>query len=138
MAHPLRSQPGGILSLDALLEEHCEAIEYDLITLGLRLHQLGTEVLGWRELKAIIRWLPTESALFRAMNPEGHRWQLDQFLLADITDSLRWLVWAKTDDARNGRNRPELVPRPGVKSDRERVGTATGISEMNKFLDWDE
>ncbi|MFG1790427.1 DUF5361 domain-containing protein [Nocardia sp. NPDC049149] len=104
----------------------------------MRLHQLGTEVLGWRELKAIIRWLPTESALFRAMNPESHRWQLDQFLLADITDSLRWLVWAKTDDARNGRNRPELVPRPGVKSDRERIGTATGIDEMNEFLNWDE
>lgn len=95
-------------------------------------------MLGWRELKAIIRWLPAESALFRAMNPDSYRWQLDQFLLADITDSLRWLVWAKTDDARNGRNRPELVPRPGVKSSRERIGTATGIGEMNEFLNWEE
>lgn len=99
------------------------------------MRELGTETLGWHDLKVIIRWLPSESALFRAMNPD-HRWQLTQYLLADITDSLRWLVWAKTEDARNGRNRPELVPRPGVKSDRERVGTAVDIEEMNDFLSW--
>ncbi|MFI6042281.1 DUF5361 domain-containing protein [Nocardia sp. NPDC051321] len=102
----------------------------------MRLSQLGTEVLGWRELKAIVKWLPADSALFRAMSPDGNHWQLTQHLLADMTDSLRWLVWAKTEDARNGRNRPERVPRPGVKSDRERIGTAVELGEMNEFLDW--
>ncbi|WP_036530044.1 DUF5361 domain-containing protein [Nocardia sp. CNY236] len=136
MAHPLGGHLGGILSLDALLEEHVEAIRYDLITLSLRLHQLGTELLGWHDLKAIVKWLPADSALQRSMHPDTHVWQLNQQLLADMTDSLRWLVWSKTDDARNGRNRPERIPRPGVRSDRERIGTAVGIDQINDFLGW--
>lgn len=138
MAHPLGSQPGGILSLDALVDEHSEAIEFDLITLGLRLRQLGTDVLGWSDLKAIVKCLPAQSALFRSMHPEAQHWQLEQYLLADMADCLRWLVWAKTDDARQGRNRPEPIPRPGMKSSRERVGTATGLDQMAEFLHWSE
>ncbi|WP_324188420.1 DUF5361 domain-containing protein [Nocardia higoensis] len=136
MARPFGSQPGGILGLDALLEEHGEAVEFDLIALGLRLRQLGTDVLSWRDLLAIIRWLPAESALLRSMDPVGSRWQVSQHLLAEMTDSLRWLVWAKTPDAQQGRNRPEPIARPGKKTDRERVGTATAIDQMNTFLEW--
>ncbi|MGV9676206.1 DUF5361 domain-containing protein [Nocardia sp. NPDC003482] len=138
MAVPLGGRPGGILSLDALLEEHGEAIEYDLITLGLRLSQLGEASLSWRDLRAIVRWLPADSALSRAANPEEHRWQLTQQLLADMTESLRWLVWSKTEDGARGRNMPDRIPRPGVRSHRERIGTAVDIDRMNDFLDWRE
>lgn len=62
-------------------------------------------------------------------------WGLPEMLAADIADSLRWLMWAKTPDAPKGRNRPKPIPRPGVKGP-ERIGTATAIAEMNKFLDW--
>ncbi|QIS16577.1 DUF5361 domain-containing protein [Nocardia arthritidis] len=110
-----------------------------MITLGLRLRQLGSEVLNWQDLNAIVRGLPADSALLRAMHPEAYRWQLTQHLLADMTDSLRWLVWAKSADAQHGRSMPEPVQRPGVKSDRERYGVgATGIDQMNEFLDWGE
>ncbi|MFD4459796.1 DUF5361 domain-containing protein [Nocardia sp. NPDC058480] len=136
MARPFRGQPGGILSLDALVEEHGEAIEYDIIAHGLRLRHLGSDVLSWRDLRAIIKWLPSGSALSRALDPSGQHWQLNQHLLADMVDSLRWLVWAKTEDARHGRGRPDPVPRPGVKSGRERIGTAVSIDRMNEFLDW--
>ncbi|WP_198654481.1 DUF5361 domain-containing protein [Nocardia aurea] len=70
------------------------------------------------------------------MDPDNSRWQLSHHLLADITESLRWLVWSKTPDAQQGRNRPQPITRPGVKSDREHIGTATGVDQMNTFLDW--
>ncbi|MGW4364621.1 DUF5361 domain-containing protein [Nocardia takedensis] len=109
-----------------------------MISLGLRLRQLGTEELSWRDLKVIVRSLPGDSALLRTMYPEDFRWQLDQHLLADIADSLRWLVWSKSEDARQGRGRPEPIQRPGVKSNRERLGTAVDIGEIHSFLNWSE
>ena len=136
MARPLGSEPGGILGREALLEEHGEAVEFDLIARGLRLRQLGTDVLSWRDLLAIIRWLPTDSALLRSMNPDADRWKLSQYLLADMTESLRWLMWSKTSDGQQGRNRPQPITRPGMKPDRERLGTATAIDQMNTFLEW--
>ncbi|MFC9967856.1 DUF5361 domain-containing protein [Nocardia sp. JW2] len=99
---------------------------------------LGTDVLGWADLRAIVKHLPIESALLRTMYPESSRWQVAEHLLADVSDSLRWLVWARTDDGRRGRNRPEPIQRPGVKSDRERLGTATQLEQMNEFLGWTE
>ncbi|MFR9750511.1 DUF5361 domain-containing protein [Nocardia sp. 004] len=100
------------------------------------MRQLGSELFGWRDLKAIIHGLPADSALQRSLNPENSRWQLDSMLLADMADSLRWLMWSKTEDGVRGRNRPEPIRRPGKKSERERVGTAVDIDQMNDFLNW--
>ncbi|GAB2525482.1 DUF5361 domain-containing protein [Nocardia heshunensis] len=102
------------------------------------MRQLGGETLSWSDLKAIVKFLPPDSALMRTMHPEAHRWRLDQYLLAEMADCLRWLVWSKSDDARNGRNRPEPITRPGVESGRERVGTAMGVERINEFLGWSE
>ncbi|MBL1072957.1 hypothetical protein JK358_00950 [Nocardia sp. 2] len=90
----------------------------------------------WNDLKAVIRWSPASSALTLATRPEDHRWQLDQHLLADIADSLRWLAWSKTTDARNGRNMPQRIQRPGVKPTTERIGSATKLADMQEFLGW--
>ncbi|MFI5781102.1 DUF5361 domain-containing protein [Nocardia sp. NPDC051570] len=137
MACAFGSGPGGILSLAALLEEHSEAIEYDLIGVGLRLRQLGTEQLNWRDLKVVVTCSTLDSATNRARYPDEHRWQLSPMLLADMADSLRWLMWAKTSDARYGRNRPDPIPRPGVNGGAERIGTVASTAEMNDFLGWE-
>ncbi|APE37664.1 hypothetical protein BOX37_31205 [Nocardia mangyaensis] len=100
------------LSLDALAEEHAEAVEYDLITVGLRLRHLGTDALTWCNLKAVITCSPSTSALYRVRNLSEHEWHLDRLLLTDVVDFLRWLVWAKSADAQQGRNRPEPIPAP--------------------------
>nr|WP_196149651.1 DUF5361 domain-containing protein [Nocardia bovistercoris] len=97
---------------------------------------LGTEELTWRDLKAVIVCAPTDSALARVRRPDEHQWGLEQHLLADMADSLRWLVWAKTKDAQRGRNQPERIPRPGLKSTAERYGTAASIVDMDDFLGW--
>ncbi|MEU8895490.1 DUF5361 domain-containing protein [Nocardia sp. NPDC048505] len=106
--------------------------------LGLRLSRLGGEELSWRDLRAIVMHAPIDSALSRALYPDDHRWQLNEHLLASVADSLRWLVWSKTTAARQGRDMPEPIVRPGVKSAVERIGTSAAIDEINSFLGWAE
>ena len=60
-----------------------------------------------------MKHLPAGSALIRAREPERSRWGVAEYLLAIIADALRWLVWAKTPDAKRKRNRPKPIPRPG-------------------------
>ncbi|MBF6254398.1 hypothetical protein IU414_06625 [Nocardia farcinica] len=103
---------------------------------GLRLNQLGTKRLTWFDLAAVIDNLLPTSAVSRALNPDW-MWGLPEMLLADAVDSLRWLVWAKTEDAQKKRNKPKPVPRPGVKKP-ERIGDAPlSIADMNEFLGWE-
>lgn len=57
-------------------------------------------------------------------------------LAADIADSLRWLMWAKTKDAQKNRNPPAPIPRPGIAGP-ERIGDEpVSLADMNEFLDW--
>lgn len=124
---------GGILSLDVLLREHGEAIESDLIDRGLRLRQLGTSALTWRDLKVIVKHLGPDSALGRAMYPDGG-WGLQEMLTAALVDTARWLVWAKTEDGRRGRNMPTPIPRPGVEGPEREGNTVMTVAEADKFL----
>lgn len=89
----------------------------------------------WDDLSAVITCLPTDSALARALHPDW-MWGLTEMLTADMVDSLRWLIWAKTKDGQKGRNPPKPVPRPGVQQP-ERIGTKTPLAEMNTFLGWE-
>lgn len=84
-----------------------------MIERGLRLRDLGSDRFRWSDLRAIVTHLPVESALIRVKEPERSRWGISEYLLAIIADSLRWLVWAKTPDAKRKRNRPKPIPRPG-------------------------
>ena len=84
-----------------------------------------------------MKHLPETSAYWRAREPEKARWGISEYLLAAIADSLRWLVWAKTKDAKRNRNRPKPIPRPGDKR-RER-GTFKGaiarpLDEVKRLL----
>jgi hypothetical protein len=58
-------------------------------------------------------------------------------LLAAIADVLRWLQWAKTKDGQKGRNAPDPIPRPGVKSRKRPVHPVTkGVprSKLRKLM----
>ncbi|MGW5316719.1 DUF5361 domain-containing protein [Nocardia thailandica] len=137
MGRALGYHAGGIRSLDILIEAHRTAAEFDLIGLGLRLRDLGTDDLTWSDLWAICKHLPPGSALARALNP-GDEWQLNELLLADIADSLRWIQWSKTRAAQKpGARPPRRIPRPGIEDDREVYGTTVmSIEDMDKFLGW--
>lgn len=115
---------------------HPQAVKADLIDRGLRLRHLGTSKLTWDELAAVIAFLPTDSAVSRALNPQW-MWGVGEHLAAGMVDALRWLVWAKSDDARHGRNRPKPVPRPGIAAP-ERIGDKpVSVADMNEFLGWE-
>lgn len=78
---------------------------------GLNLDDVG-EAYSWRHLADLAACLPHESATIRELSP-ANLWGPQEYLLASIADSLRWLVWAKTRDGSRGRNMPKPIPRPG-------------------------
>lgn len=120
-----------------LLDEHGDAVEYDLICLGLRLRHLGTKRLTWRDLKVIIQQQPASSALFRAMNPEEHHWTLGNQLIAAAIDALHTANWQRAGDPKAPRPRP--TPRPGVESPDTRYGgkgDAVPLEQMAEWLGW--
>ncbi|WP_051432586.1 hypothetical protein [Promicromonospora kroppenstedtii] len=128
----------GFADLHALLEtldddEHREAIEADLIALGLRLRHAGTDALAWHELYAVIRHLPRTSAFYRATHPDDHEWSLDALLLAEVADALRVANWQRGGGRRH--EYPKPIPRPGVEPESTTYGKgAVSIDEMEAWL----
>lgn len=129
--------PGGILSLCLLIEEHGEAIEYELISHGLRLRNLGSEDFNWRDLKVIVRQCPRDSAIARAVEPDAATWGVQEQLLAEIADTLHWLQWTKTKDAaaKPPRNAPDPIPRPGIKPKQVEV-YKYDVMTQDEALEW--
>lgn len=108
--------------------------------MGLHLRDLGKPWFTWADLLAIVKDNPEDSALTRSVNgtpPEDRAWTLDRMLMADMADTLRLLMWAKTEDGQKGRNQPERIPRPGV-SDRdvEAIGSKESALPADEILDW--
>lgn len=129
---------GGIAGLSRLLTEYGEAVEYDLIRLGLRLDWLGTDALTWRDLFVIIKCSPNDSAIHRAMIGEDHMWGLTEQLLAGIFDSLNIANWQRGGDEHA--KKPERLPRPGVTKRTEgellAKGKPVSTDEMDALLGW--
>lgn len=122
MGEGLRVVPGGIFGLLDLLDEHEEAIDYDLLTLGLDLNDLGTERLSWRRLRAVLRHLPHTSATSQALHGDAVVWTSTDHLLAAAVDALNIANWQRTGKKQN---RPKPIPRPGVEDKTRRTfGTA--------------
>lgn len=112
-----------------------EAIRYDLLTLGLRLRDLGTAQLTWADLLAVCRQSPHGSALQRALQPEDAPWGLTEQLLALIADVVSMQFWA--DHNRRRSQRPKAIPRPGVsEKNRQTYGDADDAMSMDEFDAW--
>lgn len=112
-----------------ILRDHYEAIEYDLLTIGIDLADLWQGRMSWRRLGVILRNLPADSAYSTSVREattdeqweeiesevrEHHgRWSRSDFLLARTGDLIQHLIWMQTDRKTPP---PEPLPRPGVKS----------------------
>lgn len=86
-----RDHSGGIISLAKHIDEHREAIEYDLmVRTGHELNDLG-RTLSWSAFRSFLKKLDIHSALLSEINPELSVWA-DQTktnaILADIYDVL--------------------------------------------------
>ncbi|WP_296245189.1 DUF5361 domain-containing protein [uncultured Rothia sp.] len=106
-----------------LLREHRELIEIDLIRVyGARFADLLEEH-GPRLIAAMVVHLPDDSALMREL---AQGWGLQDQLLAGIFDRLAEANWQRTEDGQKGNNRPNPLPRPGVKSENsQQLGSGT-------------
>lgn len=102
---------------------------------------MGTPEFNWRDLYVILKTLPRDSALFRAIHGDDEAaWTVQAHLLAIVADAANWLVWSKTRDGEKGRNRPERIPRPGLAADQETRSLGSGAlpaDELEAWLDGD-
>ena len=124
------------MSLAALIREHGEAFEYDLIRLGVRLRDAPSPELNWRDLWVIARRSGRDSELYREMNPEDDTsWSVDTYLLAQLVDNTSWQIY----QANKGKGtKPKPLPRPNSE-DRKVVKYDTlPIDDMRDWLgaDW--
>jgi len=132
-----RREPGGITGLVLLIEEHGPAIEYDLIRLGLRLRDLGSETLSWRDLLVIVQHSDSGTALQTSRFPEDSHWNLNEHLLAVIADAVIAGNWMQSKDGQKNKNRPKQIPRPGVVPDKKKFGgNAESIDTIREWLGW--
>jgi hypothetical protein len=53
-------------------------------------------------------------------------WGWSEVLLADIANSLRWLVWSKTKAAARGRSKPSMIEPPSVRTAYGKTARAAG------------
>lgn len=117
---------GEVAGLLALIDERGEVVEYECIRLGLRLRDLGSDRLTWRDLLVIVKHCPPGSPLAGALNPVSS-WTTTDHLLAFVFDAVRSLAWTTASNADNPH--PQPFPRPGdpprvspVEHHRERAG----------------
>lgn len=78
---------------------------------------------------------PSGSALARS-HREG--WTDLALLLAAVIDEQRLANWLQTEDATKGRNRPDPIPRPGVKpsADKDVLGKTDGFETAADLAAW--
>lgn len=135
MAGGVGNQRGGIASLCLLLEEHSEAIQYDLLVMGRRLEQLGTPALSWWDLLVIVKHSGPSSALARALQPDLAAWASGMVaadLLAVVADLLAAANWQR--QGKKSAPKPKRIKRPGVNNDDKKYGRAP--IPIKDFEDW--
>ena len=133
MGGGVRHERGGILSLLTLIGDHGEALEFDLIRLGLRLRDCPSPGFNWRDLWVICRRLGRDSELYKSMNPEDDTaWSVTDYLLAMVADNTAFRLW----QAAGGKGKkPKPVPRPG--DVKKYSGDALPVEDMADWLGWD-
>lgn len=134
MAEGCERDVGGIFGLCDLIDEHAEALEYDLLTLGLDSRTIGDHLDWWR-LKAVVKNLPQSSALSRAVNGTDAMWGLSEHLLATVADALHMGNWQRGGG--KGK-RPKPIMRPGnggKKVTKFGGGTTMTMAQAREWLD---
>ena len=127
-------QRGGILGLVQFLTDYGEAVEYHLIDMGLRLRWLGTDLLTWSDLHAIIRGAPSSSAIGRELAGPGAAWSLLEHLTAVLIDAVNMGNWQRQGDPYA--RRPDPIKRPGADTGGMHIGREPiPISEFAAWWD---
>lgn len=127
--------------LAGLLDEHGEAVEYDLLGKGFRLRWLDDprKDFNWRDLLVIVSRSRQGSEVFRSLHGDDEaEWSLTNHLLAMNVENTAMSLWMETQDAQRKppRNRPKPIYRPGVEDDSKQTigGDKLEIADMLDFL----
>lgn len=132
---------GGIIELASVIAKHGDALEYDLMTMTGRTlaeyEQLGGG--GRMALVAFLRYVPVESAIYRALNPrsEVSAWGMrlqSNLMLADIVDVINGAAYTVASAVAGSKRvrKPKSYPRPGA----EKKTIGSGAIPLREFDDW--
>ena len=120
MARRVVDRAGGIFGLLDLVDEHREAIEYELLVIGRRLDELSTAALSWRDLFVLVRrWQMTPGNAFAASvhGAEVPAWS--EQVLAVIVDMLNGIAFILK---RGKGSRPKRLQRWWEKRKQQKFG----------------
>ena len=132
---------GGILGLLELHSEHGEAIEHDLIALGLRWRQAGTARLSWRDVWVVVQGAQPGSAVFRARSAGGAGWSQSDYINADLIDATnRVAYYVHATRSKTRVKPPKPYPRPGkTRGETTKYGTEPmSLPDMIRWLGWED
>ena len=137
-----RETCGGILSLVRTIEEHREAIEYDLMAVtGHEIDDIGY-AMSWDAFGSFIKNLDYHSALFREMHPDSAVWAdtiKTNAILADIYDMLATInANLNALGTRKAAKKPKPYPRPFKKdTENERQIGSGGLppAELHAWIE---
>lgn len=135
-----RCEVGGIISLASFIDEHHEALNYDLITrTHYDLDDLGG-ALSWSSLYSFIKNVGTDSALARDLgrSTEWNDTIKTNAILADIYDLLQVIHADLVSLITHGKKKAKVkpYPRPGADEDKKRkIGKgAMPLSELRNWI----
>lgn len=136
-----RRNTGGIIGLLDYVEGNRQAVEFDLIKLGLRLRDVGSKRFTWEDLRAALVGIRSDpaSSLARAVEGPDLQWTLTAQLIAAVYDQTQYSNYLLRRLAGDDKaDLPEPLPRPGVKPTTVQwAGKAVTIEEMDRLLGWD-
>lgn len=135
-----RCEVGGIISLASFVDEHAEALNYDLMTrTHYDLDDLGGS-LSWRSLYSFIKNVGGNSALARDLD-KATGWDetlKTNAILADIYDLLQVIHADLISFASRGKKKVKIkpYPRPGADEDKKRrIGKgAMSVSDLRNWI----
>lgn len=117
-----------------LPREQWEAIEADLLNVGVTINELGERV-SWRAVIGFVRHSGPSSALYRVSNGADSAWTLEAQLLALVADILNVANYQRG----GGKGaKPKPIERPGVKNEQVQRFGGTAVSAKSFDAWWDE
>lgn len=121
--------PGGIGSLHGLIDEFAEAVGADLLTIGKRVDDIGSESFSWWDFKVWVAFRPPESILMTKVH--GPYYPLELRIQGMLVDLLRAANWQR-GGGKGQRPKPKWPWASGETS--ESFGTAAPFEQVRDYL----
>jgi len=75
-------------------------------------------------------YLPLDGAVAFEIGGKTRRWDGSMYVMADMANSLRWLVWAKTKDGQRNRNKPDMIRPPQTEAEKPKAYDVDTLKEI--------